>query len=63
VANAGQTNSSALVRYSIASNEMTGVHVYTDAITIQNQDARFADMLRVQYGVRSCHWSITSIGG
>jgi|ERR1039458_3488957 hypothetical protein len=42
-----QADCSALIRYSIVQEQMTSVHLDANAESIQNEDARFADLLQV----------------
>jgi len=44
----GQADHSALVCDSVMQEQMTGVYLDADAVAIQNNDARFAEGLRVR---------------
>jgi hypothetical protein len=44
----GQADGSAIVGDSIVQEQMTGVDLDADAVTIQNDNARFAESVRVR---------------
>jgi hypothetical protein len=48
VAHAGQADGAALICYPIMGEQVTSVYLNTDAIAAQNENARFADGVRLQ---------------
>jgi hypothetical protein len=48
VAHAGQADGPAFVGNPVLQEQMTGVHLDANAVAIQNEDARFADGVRVR---------------
>jgi hypothetical protein len=44
----GQADRAALIGYPIMQEQMTGVHLDADAVAIQNENARFAESVRVR---------------
>jgi hypothetical protein len=46
--NTGQANRAPLVRDSIVQEQMTSVHLDANAVAIQDENARFADGVRVR---------------
>jgi hypothetical protein len=46
--NTGQADGAALIGYPIVQEQMTGVHLDADAVAIENDDARFAESVRVR---------------